>query len=754
MLILSVNSYSQTQRYLEKKGYRETFGAGHGLGMLQLSITNNMVTVVHVETDTITLKTGSYYNILNLSTGRYGSINNMGLFNVVDSSETVKQTKPMEDLSKVLLLYPGFSIRYLDKYIVASSDIKSKTIVLEKSDSGFRVLHEFDFGMAKISRDGKIFYGKNMMEESLHIYSVENWQLLKSVKLPFMPIIYHVLNNGNIIVSELNNGVSILNPKGKRLFKFNSDDHYYEINDSETQLIMVNKMGNIMLWDIATGKLISQDIGTYISKVNSTKKTFLPFKVAGGKYYLIPYGNGIVNLFNTEKGKVVADLFFDRDDWAVIAKDGRVDGTAGAFEKLEWRKYQGNNLISTSTLESTLEKYFSPRLLYSIIHQNVGTNTLPDLSEDIKNTPVLELDNVNSKSVAIADQNVTPYSSKQKNIIITFKVTKNADKVNEVRLYQNKKLVNLQKSNSTSRYTFDVSLSSVFGETNYIYAIATSADGIDSEKTKLMVNYATEALEKPKLYALIIGVNKYQNPKYELNYALPDAEAFKVQLEKNKSALFESIVTKKLYDGEVTKGNIIKAFADLSTVIKEQDMFVFYYAGHGTMSENNSLSEFYIVPNDLTQLYGNEAMLKEKALSAGEIKKLSMGINAQKQIFILDACHSGGALDAVATRGAAEERAIGQLARSTGTFWLTAAGSDQFATEFAQLGHGVFTYSLLEVLQGKDESSMVDGTITIRELSSYIERRVPELSQKHKGKPQYPASFSFGNDFPIMIFNK
>ena len=140
------------------------------------------------------------------------------------------------------------------------------------------------------------------------------------------------------------------------------------------------------------------------------------------------------------------------------------------------------------------------------------------------------------------------------------------------------------------------------------------------------------------------------------------------------------------------------------------------------------------------------------ALSASEIKELSQRLNAQKQVYIIDACHSARALDVVAKRGAVEERAIAQLARSTGTFWLTATGSEQYATEFKDLGHGVFTYSILEVLSGKDQSIISDGVITIRELSAYVEKRVPELSEKHKGNPQYPASFSFGNDFPIMMF--
>lgn len=87
------------------------------------------------------------------------------------------------------------------------------------------------------------------------------------------------------------------------------------------------------------------------------------------------------------------------------------------------------------------------------------------------------------------------------------------------------------------------------------------------------------------------------------------------------------------------------------------------------------------------------------------------------------------------------------MERSTGSHRLTASGTDQFATEFSQLGHGVFTYVLLEGLKGEDANG--DQQITINELKAYLEVQVPELSQKYKGSPQYPAIYGFGNDFPI-----
>ena len=79
--------------------------------------------------------------------------------------------------------------------------------------------------------------------------------------------------------------------------------------------------------------------------------------------------------------------------------------------------------------------------------------------------------------------------------------------------------------------------------------------------------------------------------------------------------------------------------------------------------------------------------------------------------------------------GAAEEKAIAQLARSTGTFWLVASNSDQFATEFKQLGHGLFTYTILEALKGKADGGSKDKKITVKEISAYLNDVVPQLSQ-------------------------
>ena len=105
----------------------------------------------------------------------------------------------------------------------------------------------------------------------------------------------------------------------------------------------------------------------------------------------------------------------------------------------------------------------------------------------------------------------------------------------------------------------------------------------------------------------------------------------------------------------------------------------------------NDQKAFYLVPQDVTQLYGADDALAQKGLSASELQQYSKEIKAQKQLFILDACQSAAALEQLSgARGAAEEKAIAQLARSTGTHWLTASGSEQFAFGICTTGSRLF----------------------------------------------------------------
>jgi WD40 repeat protein len=469
----------------------------------------------------------------------------------------------------------------------------------------------------------------------------------------------------------------------------------------------------------------------------------------GRKILLNSTKNNINQIFDPESNAIIGYFFSDsNDDFAIVSRDGRVEGSSQALAKLYWTSRNSNKKTS---LESTFQQKYTPRLLSQMLGENTSSQVTFEVDNVIEKIPVLVLKSVNGATAPSAS-NV--FQSTQKKSQVVIEVKENLSEVKEVLLYQNAKLIQRVGNQGSVKFPFEVILNSSFGEENYFYAIATSKSGIEAEKMKFIINYKTVTNEKPNLYLITIGINQYKNPKYNLNYAQADAESVATLLGQNTLSLFGEVISYPILNDKAIKGNIVYAFEEVSKKSVEQDVLFVYYAGHGVMSEGTvKASEFFMVPYDVTQLYGKDDVLFEKGISAEEIKTYATRINAQKQIFILDACQSAGALETVATRGAVEEKAIAQMARSTGTFWITASGTEQFATEFEKLGHGVFTYALLEGVKGSADANG-DHKLTIRELSTYIENKVPELSEQFKGLSQFPSAYSFGNDFPIVVYNK
>jgi hypothetical protein len=347
--------------------------------------------------------------------------------------------------------------------------------------------------------------------------------------------------------------------------------------------------------------------------------------------------------------------------------------------------------------------------------------------------------------------------SAQQQFAITVEVTDQGGGIDEVRLYQNGKMIEgsargfKEVSNNAGTKTYNFTINLQPGD-NEIKATAFNSERTEAIPDILKIIY-NGAKAEATLYVLSVGINTYKNSKYNLKYAVPDADAFVASVTENADKIYLSVQTKMIKNTEATKANILKAFKDLQSKILPQDVFVFYYAGHGVMTEGNGTAkdDYFLVLTDMVQMYADPAQLSPQCISSRELNDQLITIKAQKQLVVLDACQSGGATEMFASRGAAEEKAMAQLARSAGIVVLAAAGMDQYATEFATLGHGVFTYSIVEGLKGNADGTNNDKKITVFELKAFLEDYVPELTKKYKGEAQYPTGYSKGQDFPIKV---
>jgi Caspase domain len=564
--------------------------------------------------------------------------------------------------------------------------------------------------------------------------------------------------NGNLVclfdAGEYNMRVEVisLSNRTSKVFKFP------EIKDRPVSVLELN--GDNLLWgrggstelkvfDINDGsvkyRMNSDSRNLYESKMVRLSNNKYLFYTAGGlKQKANMYFNSS-KIFDLNAMQMAGYFYSDgSDSYAIIARDGRVDGDMDALKNVYWTSRKSTE---KTYLERTLDKNFTPKLLNQILSDLNLSKATFDIDNVITKIPALSLKSFNNTSGV-----GTTFKSQAKSNKLEVTVTANAQEIEEVRLHQNGKLIKSQSNNGSSQYSFDVSLSNSFGPTNYFFVTATSKSGIEAEKVKFTVEYSGVSSEAPKLYLLTVGINTYRNPKYNLNYAQADADGVETSIKTNSASIFPTVVTYSIRNDQAIKQNIINALEEIKGKALEQDLLLVYYAGHGVMSGQEAQSrDFFLVPHDVTQLYGRDDMLTEKGISAVELRKYSQSINAQKQVFILDACQSSGALEALAVRGAAEEKAIAQLARSTGTFWITSTGTNQFATEFDKLGHGIFTHTLLEGIKGQGDANQ-DKKLTVRELSTFVENLVPELTEKLNGTPQFPSAYSFGNDFILTIY--
>lgn len=637
-----------------------------------------------------------------------------------------------------------FSISEDGKYIAAALGADNKLALIE-TRTGMLVK---DFGKAPgdytmgldFSPDGSTIasYSYNDVDRAIHLWDIESGTKISSMKghlkginrIMYSPDGMFILSGGWDWTIRLWDAELGMELRTWRDVGMTSDDVGF-LNDGNSIFVATGDLP-ISIVEID----IDSDQRRTVKRFLNTLDSPYDFKMSpGGEFLLVKYEHSI-RLLDMESGTELPAMisFNNYNDWLLTYGDGRFEATKGAMERIFY-EFENDYL----PLESFYERFYSPSLFKAS-------------RSGMKKASETGIRNIQLPPSVVISKSVSGFASHDKNIQVTVTATDKGGGIDEIRLYQNSKLINSRKmGGGENSLVSDVKLVSVNKGVNVFKAVAMSKDRTESKPEQLVVRYTGSEDSKPNLYVISVGINIYKNKKYNLNYAYADAKAIAGELENANTELFAEKHITFIENNKATKENIMKEFERIKKEIMEQDVFVFYFAGHGMLSEGSLEDKnYYLVMHDVVNIFGDPEMLGEKALSTSELKHLSQNLNAQKQIFLMDACQSGGAVELLAQRGIVEEKAIAQLARSTGTYWFAASESEQYATEFASIGHGVFTYSILQGLAGGADASK-DGVISVKELSMFLEEAVPRLSEQYKGTEQYPLSYGFGQDFPLVL---
>ncbi len=463
--------------------------------------------------------------------------------------------------------------------------------------------------------------------------------------------------------------------------------------------------------------------------------------------------DGVVKFISLGETSEMYSLYlYPNNEWlAVEPQSMQFDGTKEAMEQVHIVKG-----TETKNIGNLFNQYYTPGLILQQLEgKTKNTDQGRNIEDILENGIDFELAILNKLDEYFIPKKDSNHVAHRSTASIRIEFEENY-KYQDILVYNNSKLVLTQTSDEEvafrgSKQNIIIEIPLV-PQQNVIDIKVIDKQQIEHSHYPLQITFDTVAA-KTDLFILSLGINQYENKNYNLKYAKNDASQFVSSLEQAASSLYEQVHTFALADKKVTKENVLEMVQEIATTIGPEDVFVFYYAGHGVMYEEQSKdNDFFLVMSDITNLYGGKEMLLEKGLSSKELLGISKQIVAQKQVFFLDACQSGAALNVLATRGVSREKTLAQLARSSGTFFITASQDVEYANESSSLEHGLFTYAILELLTGK-APTYADDVLSMGELKNYVEQRVPELSAEHKTNPQYPTGYSFGNDFPIGVLN-
>jgi peptidoglycan/xylan/chitin deacetylase (PgdA/CDA1 family)/uncharacterized caspase-like protein/Flp pilus assembly protein TadD len=228
-------------------------------------------------------------------------------------------------------------------------------------------------------------------------------------------------------------------------------------------------------------------------------------------------------------------------------------------------------------------------------------------------------------------------------------------------------------------------------------------------------------------WAVVVGINAYKSwPR--LAYAVNDAQAVREILIRKYGFPADHVTT--LLDGEATREKILAALgdnlADGRKVTKDDRVFVFF-AGHGvTRKLPSGKSQGFIVPVDAAA-----ESFQSQAISMTNLQDASDAIPAKHVFFVMDACYSGLALTRGGAAGGGGDRSqyLMEITRRQAREVLTAGGGDEQVADNGPGGHSIFTWTLLQGLEGKADLDG-DGAITATELAAYVAPGVSSLSRQ------------------------
>lgn len=255
--------------------------------------------------------------------------------------------------------------------------------------------------------------------------------------------------------------------------------------------------------------------------------------------------------------------------------------------------------------------------------------------------------------------------------------------------------------------------------TRWLTAVATDVEGAESRPLSLALGDRAGARDQGggRLFAVAVGTDVYEGSAglTPLKFAASDAKRFAEAVAGLGGGAYRQVeVAEPLLDTAGLEEKLDAVLGDLERRAGPGDTVMLFFAGHGLRGPDG---RFYLATRD-TALDRLETTGLSWSRLAARLSRLKGRV-----VVFLDACHSGGADDAV-NDGAADALVDGAAGS---VVVLAASKGRQFSFESAARGGGFFTAALAGIVAARGDPAIDrdgSGAVELDELYLALKREV------------------------------
>jgi WD40 repeat protein len=632
------------------------------------------------------------------------------------------------------------------KYIVTSNDdyeVKIMDAASGKLLHTLREITQFRFDGTKMLTTSSDFTPTNIWDiaSGKLLHTIEEAALVK-----FSP-------NGNYIFTtdfgrfnfsaSKSNTAKILDAASGKLLHILKDNSGWvesgEFSPDSKNIITVSNDFQAKIWHIQTGlleKTISLGENTVVENIDFANDKLL------GK------NNSEIRVFNLSTGKLLYSVISTNGtDYLSRLPNGYYMATQNAskllhyvtkdlkvisFEQLDVKYNRPDKVLEAiGNTDTALINSFRKAWEKRIKKLGIDTTQFRD------GYSVPEADFINRDNIEYEQKNGT-LQFHISGVDSTYKLDRFNIWVNEAPLF-GQRGISIKHQNKNNLDTI-ITIQLSHGE-NRIETSITNVNGTESYRMPLYVNYTPAVQQKEMAHFIGIGIDKFADNKFNLQYSSKDIRDLAIKL---KEKYKDNIIIDTLFNENVTTTNVKKLKEKLLTT-SVNDKVIVSYSGHGLLSKDY---DYY-----LSTYAVNFNKPEENGLPYDELENLLDSIPARKKLMLIDACHSGevdkeemqryaqsankldtgvkGAIKLELNKSAKlgmknsfelMQNLFVNVGKSTGATIISAAAGTQFALERSDLKNGVFTYCILEEMKKNKPT-------TISQLKKTVGEQVEKMTK-------------------------